>query len=85
MKLAEIVKGQKQIEAMGHSIENNVIESVDINTIAHFGNCTCFEIICKNVCAMGAFNNTRNLGFLLKSFVELMGIDQEDGLRLSKI
>ena len=37
MKLAEIVKGQKQIEAMGHSIENNVIKSVDINTIAHFG------------------------------------------------
>ena len=85
MTLSEITKSQKQIEAMGHSIENNVIVSVDINTIAHFGNCTCFEILCSNVCPISGYNNTLNLGFLVKSFVQLMEIDQEDGLRLSNI
>lgn len=85
MTLSEITKSQKQIEAMGHSIENNVIVSVDINTIAHFGNCTCLEILCSNVCPMSGYNNTRNLGLLVKAFVRIMEIDQEDGLRLSKI
>ena len=85
MKLSEITKSKKQIEAMGHSVENNIIEAVDINTIAHFGNCTCFEILCRDVCAMCGYNDTGNLGLLVKSFVELMEIGQEDGLRLSKI
>lgn len=85
MTLSEITKSQKQIEAMGHSIGNNVIVSVDINTIAHFGNCTCLEILCSNVCPMSGYNNTRNLGLLIKAFVRIMEIDQEDGLRLSEI
>jgi hypothetical protein len=85
MKLSAIIKSQKQIEEMGHTIENNVIEYVDINTIAHFGNCTCFQIACSNVCPMSTYNNTRNLGFLIRSFVEIMGIDREDGRLLSKI
>ena len=85
MKLSEITKSKKQIEEMGHSIENNVIVSVDINTIAHFGNCTCFEISCKDVCPMSTYNNTRNLGLLVKSFVELMSAEREDGRRLSEM
>lgn len=85
MKLREIIKSKKQIEEMGHSIENNVIVSVDINTIAHFGNCTCFEIACEDVCPMSTYNNTCGLGLLVKSFVELMEISREDGLRLSEI
>ena len=85
MKLCEITKSQKQIEEMGHLVENNVIVSVDINTIAHFGNCTCFEINCSNVCTLCGYNNTKNIGFLVKAFVRLMEIDKEDGLRLSTI
>lgn len=85
MKLNDIIKSKKQLEEMGHEIENNIIESVNINVIARFGNCACFEILCSNVCAMGGYNNTENLGILVKSFVELMGIDKEDGIRLSDI
>ena len=85
MKLSEITKTKKQIEAMGHSLENSLIISVDINTIAHFGNAVCFEIMCNNVCPMCGYMNTRNLGFLVKAFVELMGIEREDGKRLSQV
>lgn len=85
MKLCEITKTQKQIEFMGHSVENHIILKVDINTIAHFGNCTFFEIIADNVCPMCGYNNTSNLGFLVKSFIDLMEISEEDGLCLSKI
>lgn len=80
-----IIKTKSQIENMGYGIENNIIERVDVNCIGHFGNCVTFEIRCKNVCAMCHYNNTVNLGFIIKKFIELMGLTKEDGIRLSDI
>lgn len=85
MKLQEIIKREKQIKEIGHSIENNVIEKVDINTILHFGNVTCFEVLCSNVCAMSGYNNIKNLGYIIKAFIELFDLSREDGLRLTEI
>lgn len=85
MKLKEIIKTQKQLEEMGYRIENNIIENVDINTIAHFGNVTCFEIGCTNVYPMSSYNNINNLGYILRAFIEMFDLSEEDGLRLTKI
>ena len=85
MKFEDIIKTKEQIKEMGHSIENNMIEYVDVNTIAHFGNVTCFEVVCSNICAMSSYNNLRSLGFIIKAFIELLDLSEEDGLRLSKI
>ena len=81
----DIIKTKSQIEKMGYGIENNIIERVDVNCIGHFGNCVAFEIQCKNVYAMCHYNNTANLGFIIKKFIELMGLTDEDGIRLSNI
>lgn len=85
MCLDEIIKTKQELENMGYCIENNIIEFIDINTIAHFGNCTCLEIACSNVWSMSGYNNTRNLGYLIKAFIELFDISNEDGLRLTDI
>ena len=85
MKLKDIILTKEQIEPMGYCIENNIIESVDVNTIAHFGNCNCFEIQCSNVWPMSGYNNTRNLGYLIRAFIELFDLSKEDGLRLTEI
>ena len=85
MELKDVIKTQKQIEEMGYKIENNIIEDVNVNTIAHFGNVTCFEIGCTNVCPMSAYNNINNLGYILRAFIELFDLSEEDGLRLTKI
>ena len=85
MKFEDIIKTKEQIKEMGHSIENNIIEYVDVNTIAHFGNATCFEIACSNVYVVSSYNNLRNLGLIIKAFIELLDLSEEDGLRLSKI
>jgi hypothetical protein len=85
MNLQDIIKTEKQVKEMGHHIENNIIEKVDINTIAHFGNVTCFEILCSNVCAMSGYINTKNLGYIIKTFIEFFDLSEEDGLRLSRI
>lgn len=85
MTLKDIIKKKADIDAIGWDIANNIITDVDINTIAHFGNTTCFEIRCKDVCPMGTYNNTQNLGFILKAFIELFELSEEDGLRISEI
>ena len=85
MKLIDIIKTQKQIEEMGYKIENNIIEDLDVNTIAHFGNLTCFEIGCSNVYPMSCYNNIDNLGYIIRAFIELFDLSEEDGLRLTKI
>ena len=85
MKLEDIIKTKKQIEEAGYKIENNFIEKVNVNTIAHFGNLTCFEIMCTNVCPMSGYNNIRNLGYIIRAFFEVIGLSEEDGLRLTEI
>ena len=85
MKLKDVIKTEQEIRDMGHSIENNIIEKVDVNIIAHFGNCTCFEIMCSDVCAMGVHNNTQHLGYIIKAFIELFDLSEEDGIKLSEI
>lgn len=85
MKLKEIILTKEQIESMGYCIENNIIESVDVNIIAHFGNPTCLEIACSNVWLMSAYNNTQNLGYLIRAFIALFDLSKENGLRLTEI
>ena len=85
MKIDEIIKTKDEIEHLGYGIDNNIIKSIDINTIAHFGNCTCLEIECHCVYPIAAYNNTKNLGFLIQGLIELFDLSEEDGIRLSKI
>lgn len=85
MKLQNIIKKKSDIDAIGYDIANNMITDVDINTIAHFGNTTCFEIACTDVYPMSCYNNTENLGYILKAFIEFFEIDEEDGLRIRDI
>lgn len=85
MNFQDIVKTKKEIDEIGYDIVNNIIERIDINTIAHFGNAVSFEIMCDCVMPMGNYVNTQNIGYILKSFIELFDLSREDGLRLSEI
>ena len=42
-------------------------------------------MISKEVWPMSSYNNTRSLGYLIKAFIELFDISNEDGLRLTDI
>lgn len=84
-QLKDIIKTEAEIIEMGHGIANNIIENVDINIVAHFNNCVCFEVICSDVVPMSGYRNTANIGAILKAFVELFDIEREDGIRISSI
>ena len=85
MELKDIIKTKEELESKGYGIENNVIKYVDVNVVAHFGNAICFEIYCDNIVPLSGYYNTNNLGYMIKAFVELLGADREDGVRLSEL
>jgi hypothetical protein len=85
MKYEEALYTKAEIEEMGHGIENNIITSIDVNIIAHFGNCVCLEIACKNVWPVSGYVNTKNIGAMLQAFVKLFDLEEEDGVRISEI
>ena len=85
MNFNEIIKTEQDLKDSGYHITNNMIKSADVDIIAHFGNCTCFEIICTDIRLMGVYNNTKSLGFLIRAFVELFDLSREDGIKLTNI
>lgn len=74
----------KDVLTKGYSVENNLI-SLDVQVIGHFGNSVSLVIAAKNVIPYSAYNNTENIGFIIKYLVELLGIEKEDGLFISKV
>lgn len=85
MKCKDIIKTKREIDDIGYDIANNIITNVNINTIAHFGNLTCFEIACSDVYPMSCHNNLQNLGYILRAFIEFFELSEEDGLRITQI
>lgn len=74
----------KDVLAKGCSIENNLV-SLDVQVIGHFGNSVSLVIAAKNVIPYSAYNNTENIGVIIKYLVELLGIEKEDGLLISDV
>jgi len=85
MKYKEIIRDVSYLNECGMTTENNILRNVDVNIVGHFGNAVCLELMCDNVCPYSCYNNTKNIGMLIKSLVELFDLSEEDGLRMSKI
>ena len=81
----DITKRMRDIKALGYGVENNIIEKIDINIIAHFGNIPCLTIVCENIVPYGYYNDIARVGFLLKAIVEFFGVAREDGIWLSSL
>lgn len=79
------MKTQSQLELEGYYIENNMVTSIDLNVIAHFGNITCLEMFFTNCVLFSDCNIGGLLPDVLKAIVEVLEIENEDGLRISEI
>lgn len=74
----------KDVLAKGYSVENNLV-SLDVQVIGHFDNSVSLVIAANNVIPYSSYNNTENIGFIIKYLVELLGIQKEDELLISKV
>lgn len=85
MRFEEIIKTRREVEDLGYEIENDVIRSVDVRAIAHFGDVVCLVVWCDNVTPISSYNNTKNLGYVIQAFIKLFDLSKEDGVDLSEI
>ena len=81
----DITHNFNYFKSLGYGVENNIVKSIDVNIIAHFGNIPCLTIMCENICPYGMYNDIARLGYLLKAYVEFFEVDREDGVMLSNI
>lgn len=66
-------------------IENNVIEDIDINIIAHFGNTVSLDMLCYNIRPLPLYNSTSNIGYIIRKLIVLLGKEREDGINLTAL
>ena len=66
-------------------VEDNVIESIDVNVIAHFGNTVGIEMNCRNISPLPLYNNTGNIGYIVRLLVDLLDKNNEDGTKLQDL
>lgn len=85
MKLQDIIKKKSDILSDRHEIENEMIRGADITVIGHFGNLVSLNIWTGCCSLIHDYNNTQNLGLILKAFVELFELTDEDGFCFSEI
>lgn len=79
----DIVKRKSDLGSM--QIENNMIDSIEINVVGHFGNISTLEMFFTNCCLFSQYNLGGYLGDVLKVIVEVLDLTDDNGIRISKI
>lgn len=85
MKLKDVLITKAEIEDDGHKIDNEMIRGAQIRVTGHFGNAVSLNIFTGSCCLVHDCNNTDNVGFIIRAFVELFELTEEDGLDFTKI
>ena len=85
MKLEDMLTTKQEINSDRYEIENNIIRGAKIAVIGHFGNIVSLVVYTDNCCIISDYNNTRNIGFIIKALVELFDLTLEDGYIFSHI
>ena len=78
MKLKDVLITKAEVENDGHQIDNEMIRGADISVTGHFGNAVSLNVFTGSCCLLHDCNNTENLGILIKAFVELFELTEED-------
>ena len=85
MKLKDILITKAEVENDGHQIDNEMIRGAQISVIGHFGNAVSLNIFTGSCCLIHDCNNTGNLGILIRAFVELFELTEEDGFNFTEL
>lgn len=79
----DIVK--RSVDLGGMQIENNMVDSIEVVVVGHFGNIVTLDMFFTNCCLFSQYNLGGYLGDVLKVIVEVLDLTDDDGVRISKI
>ena len=82
----DIIKTKQELIDRGYTIENAMLEYMDVDIIGHFGNATTFSIVTNCCCIFSSYYNMGSiLSEVIKCVVEVLNLSEEDGLHLSEV
>lgn len=81
----DIIKSKTELENNGYTVENAMLEYMDIDIIGHFGNITTFNMITNCCCIFSNYNMGAILSEVIKCVIEVLNLSEEDCLHLSKL
>ena len=81
----DIIKSKTELENNGYTVENAMLEYMDIDIIGHFGNATTFSMVTNCCCIFSNYNMGAILSEVIKCVIEVLNLSEEDGLHLSKV
>lgn len=67
-----------------YSVEDNVIEELDVQVIPHFCHCVSLVMHCNCVSPIPAYNSTGNIGYIIQMLAQLFDL-REDGTSLQEL
>lgn len=67
-----------------YSVEDNVIEELDVKIIPHFGHCVSLVMHCNSVSPIPTYNSTGNIGYIIQLLAQLFNL-REDGTSLQEL
>lgn len=79
----DILKTEKNLK--GLCIENNILKSIDVNVIGHFGNISTLEMLFEDCCLFSHYNLSNVMGDVLKCIFECLELSEDNGKRLSDV
>lgn len=66
-------------------IENNVIKKIDVVVTGHFGNAVSAEMICENICPLGLYNSTGNIGYILRALIDIFDKENDNSVSIKAL
>ena len=82
-----MIKWYAQDEFSGQELEisNNMITTISVEMLGHFGNLPSLKLIGYDRVIMRNYNNLDNLGYILRELMNFFTFDTESGLDIAKI
>lgn len=80
-----ILKTKQELINSGYTIENAMLEYMDIDIIGRFGNAATFSMVTNCCCIFSNYNMGAILSEVIKCVIEVLNLSEEDELHLSKL
>lgn len=81
----DIIKSKTELENNGYTVENAMLEYMDIDIIGHFHNAITFSMVTNCCCIFSNYNMGAILSEVIRCVVEVLNLSEEDGLHLFKV
>lgn len=76
---------KEELENKGYTIQNSVVEKLDLRILGHFNNIAVIYLVCDCCVLFSGYNSPYSIKDILKCIIEVLDLTDDDGVFLSSI